>query len=295
MRAKSLAARRSGRSERSEGRRIPPASTSSVTLFSRSKERPVAAAPRRHQACGTPRTISGSASPSRASTKTSRPAARQLSIRRSGRPPLPATMPSLFAIRLLGLADSTAGIGAYEFEDIFDRSDAAKALGGFAHAIAQRAVREEQKLVGVAQAQDIITAEAASLHADNVEPAEARSLPHHLAIRNDVAFDPRHSADHCVPADPDKLVDRAEAAENSVIFDDDVTGKSNVIGHYHVVCDLTVMGDMGADHEQAVVADPGDHPTPGRSGVHRHVFADRVAAPDDECRFLTSILEILRL
>ena len=43
---------------------MPPARTSSVTLFSRSKARPAAAAPMRHQACGTPCTVAGSAAPS---------------------------------------------------------------------------------------------------------------------------------------------------------------------------------------------------------------------------------------
>src|SRR3984893_18643048 len=143
MRAKSLAARRSGRSERSDGRRTPPASTSSVTLFSRSKARPVAAAPTRHHACGTPSTISVAAAPSMAKTKTSLPAARKLSTNRRAKPPPPATMPSLPAIRLLGLANSAARIRTDEFEDIFDWSDAAKALGGFVHPVAQRAVGGE--------------------------------------------------------------------------------------------------------------------------------------------------------
>ena len=61
MRAKSLAARQSGRIDASDGRLIPPARTSSVTWFSRSRARPVAAAPMRHQACGTSRTVAGSA------------------------------------------------------------------------------------------------------------------------------------------------------------------------------------------------------------------------------------------
>src|SRR5439155_7176470 len=123
--------------------------------------------------------------PSMASTKTSRPAARQLSIRRRGRPPLPATMPSLAAIRLLRLADRTAGIRTDEFEDVFDRSDAAKALGGFVYPIAQRAVRIEQQLIGIAQAQNVFAAEAAPLHADDVEPAKTRPLAHHLTIGDD--------------------------------------------------------------------------------------------------------------
>src|SRR6202521_3206121 len=168
MRAKSLAARRSGRSESSEGRRMPPARTSSVTLFSRSKARPAAAAPMRHQACGTPRTVAASAAPSMATTKTSRPAARQHSIRRSGKPPPPATMPSLPAIRLFRLADCAARIRTNKIDDVVDRGDAAETFGGFVHPVAQRAAGGEQELIGVAQAQDIVTAEAAPLHADDI-------------------------------------------------------------------------------------------------------------------------------
>src|ERR1700738_4567073 len=295
MRAKSLAARRSGRSERSDGRRMPPASTSSVTLFSCSKARPVAAAPTRHHACGTPRTISRSASPSMASTKTSRPAARQLSIKRRGKPPLPATMPSLFAIRLLRLADSAARIGTDELEDIFDRSDAAKAIGDFVHTVAERAVRVEQKLIGFAQAENVFTAETAPLHADDIEPAKTRPLPHYLAVGDDIALNPGHPADHGVPADPNMLMDRAKPPEKSVIIDDHMAAKCGVVGHHHMACDLAVMGDMHTEHEQAIVAYPCHHPAAGGSGVHRHIFADRVVAPDDEDGFLTPILQILRL
>src|SRR5438309_6976707 len=177
MRAKSLAARRSGRSDSRDGRRSPPARMSSVTLFSRSSARPAPAAPMRHQPCGTPRTVSGSAAPSIASTKMSRPAVRQFSISRRGKPPLPATMPSLPAIRLLGLADRAARIRADEFEDVLDWGDAAKALGHLGHPIAQRAVGGKQELVGVAKARNVFAAETAPLHAVNVDPAEPRSLP----------------------------------------------------------------------------------------------------------------------
>src|SRR5947207_11769299 len=170
MRVKSLAARRSGRSENSDGRRMPPARTSSVTLFSRNKARPAAAAPMRHQACGTPRTVSGSAAPSMASTKTSRPSARQHSTSRSGKPPPPATMPSLPAIRLFRLADRAARIRTDKIDDVVDRRDAAKTFGGFVHSIAQRAVRGKQEFIGVAQTENVFATEAAPLHADDIEP-----------------------------------------------------------------------------------------------------------------------------
>src|SRR5439155_1820558 len=128
-----------------------------------------------------------------------------------------------------------------------------------------------------------------------VQSAETRSLSHHLAVRNDVAFNPRHSADHSVPADPDILMDGAKPAQKSVIIDDHMAAKGGVVGHHHVACDLAVMRDMHTEHEQAIVADPRHHPAASRPGIHRHIFADRVIAPDDEHRFLASILEILRL
>src|SRR5215831_5521099 len=160
MRANSLAARQSGRSATSDGRRTLPAKTSSVTLLSRSKERPVIAAPMRHQACGTSRTVSGSAAPSRARTKTSRPAARQDSTRRRGNRPPPATIPSLPAICPFWLANGAARIGANEPDDVVDGCDAAEAPGGFAYPIAQRAIRREQDLIGIAEALDILATEA---------------------------------------------------------------------------------------------------------------------------------------
>src|SRR5260370_10544908 len=164
MRAKNLAARQSGRSAASDGRRTPPASTNSPTAWARNRSSPVAAPPMRHQACGTPSTVERSASPSSARTKTPRPAVRQLLITRRGKPPLPAMMPSgpwggpaaaaLSAIRILGLADRPARIGADEGDDVGYRADPAKPLGRLVDPVRQRPVAGEQELIGVAQALD---------------------------------------------------------------------------------------------------------------------------------------------
>src|SRR6516225_5729969 len=150
MRAKSLAARQSGRSETSDGRRTPPASTTSVTLFSRSNERPSAAAPIRHHACATPRTVSASAAPSSARTKKSRPVARQASIRSRGKLPAPATMPSLPAIYILRLTDGATGISLNKLDNVIHWADSPEPLGRLAYPIAQSAVRREQDLIGIA-------------------------------------------------------------------------------------------------------------------------------------------------
>src|SRR6516164_4271166 len=212
MRVNSLAARQSGRSVPSDGRRTLPAKTSSVTLFSRSKERPSIAAPMRHQACGTSRTVSGSAAPSRAKTKTSRPAALQDSTRRRGNRPLPATIPILPVTRLLGLTNGAARVGPNKLENIVDGWDATEAVGGLTYAITQGAIRGKQELVRGAEALDVLSAEAAALHADDVQTAQPRPVPHHLTVRNNVALATRHAADHRVPADPDMLVDGTEPA-----------------------------------------------------------------------------------
>src|SRR5437764_11012667 len=211
-RAKTLAARQSGRSEAIDGRRTPPASTSSLTSLARKRSRPFPAAPSRHQACGTPATASGSASPSSARTNTSRPDAWQLSIRRRGKVPLPATIPILAAIRSFRLTDRPARIGTDEIENVVHRADPAETLGRIVDPVAQSAVLGKQELIGGAQPLDILPAVAAALDADDVETAQTGPVAHDLAIGDDIALDARHAADHRVPPDPDELMDGTEAA-----------------------------------------------------------------------------------
>src|SRR5580698_7572668 len=173
------------------GRRTPPAITKSPTPLSRSSLSPCAAAPILHHAWDTPMTVSGAASPSSASTNTSRPLARQISTRRRGSSPPPAITPSLAAvlpaIRPLRLADRPARIRTDEGDEIVDRTNAAEPLRDFLDPLAKRAGIAEQAIIGAAQALDIVTAKAAALHADDVEPMQPRPIAHHLAIGDDIA------------------------------------------------------------------------------------------------------------
>src|SRR3546814_6122304 len=71
----------------------------------------VAAAPRRAHAWGRPSTARGSVWPLNAIRKTSRPLFRQVSANCRGSMLPPARMPSLGAIRLLGLKDLAPAVG----------------------------------------------------------------------------------------------------------------------------------------------------------------------------------------
>src|SRR5438132_1036039 len=257
IRAKIFAACQSGRSAASEGRRTPPASTSSPTALARKRSRAVAAAPMRHQACGTVSSAARSASPSSARTKTSRPAARQLSITRRGNPPLPAMMPNgpgvesstSAAIRPFRLADRPARIGADEGDDVVHRANSAEAFRRLDDPVVEGPVLREQELIGAAQPLDVVAAEAAALHADDVEAGQARPVADHHAVGDDVALDPRHAADHRVPTDAHELVHRREPAKDRVVLDHDMAAERRVVDENDVVADLAVMRDMGANHQ----------------------------------------------
>src|SRR6185312_4174703 len=300
IRAKNLAARQSGRSEAIDGRCTPPARTSSPTPLARSRSKPAAAAPIRHQACGTSATVSGSASPSSARTKTARPSLRHFSITRRGNPPLPATMPSgpapLAVIRPFGLADRPARIGANERDHIVDRADPGKLRGRLLDPLAEGAAAVgEQELIGGAQTLDVVAAEPAALHSDDVEAGQPGAVAHHQPIWDHVALDPGHAADHRVPPDAYELLHRRQPAEDRVILDHHVAAERRVVDEDHVVADLAVMRDMRADHQQAMVADARDHAAAGGARVDRDMLADRVVAADLQRGRLAGVFQVLGL
>ena len=54
------------------------------------------------------------------------------------------------------------------------------------------------------------------------------------------------------------LMDARQPADDDVVAQHAMTGQRRIVDHDHPVAHLRVMGDMGAGHEQPVVADPGD-------------------------------------
>src|SRR5258708_17778793 len=137
----------------------------------------------RHQACGTSDTVCCSASPSSASTNTSTRAARQASTSCRGKSPRPATMPTLMAIRLLavhpfGLADRAARIRPDEGDDVGDGTNPTETLGRLVDPVVQGAIGRKQQIVGTTQTLDVLAAETATLHADDVTAVEAGARAH---------------------------------------------------------------------------------------------------------------------
>src|ERR1700691_814048 len=296
MPKKNLTARQSGHSDKGEGRRTPPASTSSLTPLARNSRNPSPPWPIRIQAWDTPATNSGSAAPFRASTKKGRLSARQAAMRRAGSSPAPATMPSLAAAIGLGLAQATDRFGAGEIEHVAHWSDVGELLRHLFEPLGESPdLVTEQHLVGRAQRLNLLAREAATLQPDDVETRQTRAIAPHRAIGDDVALDPGDAADHGMAADAHELVHRAQAAEHGVILDADMAGQGRVVGHDDVIADDAVMRHMRADHEQTPVAHLGHHAAAAGAGVHGHLFADDVVAADNQARILALVFQILRL
>ena len=55
------------------------------------------------------------------------------------------------------------------------------------------------------------------------------------------------------------------------------------------------MGDVTADHIEAIVSDRGDTAPGGRAGVECHAFADNVACADHKLGLLTLVAQVLRI
>src|SRR5215217_2089891 len=95
-------------------------------------------------------------------------------------------------------------------------------------------------------------------------------------------------------ADTGKLVDDAGATKDHIVTDMAVTGDADVIGHDDVVADDRVVRNMSAGHDQAIIADLGQHSTAFGPRIDGDRFADGAALADHEARRLAVILEILR-
>ena len=61
-----------------------------------------------------------------------------------------------------------------------------------------------------------------------------------------------------------------------------------------MVADLAVVGHMRTNHEQSVIADPGQHPAAFRFRVHGRMFADDVVGTYFQAGRLALVFEILR-
>ena len=204
-------------------------------------------------------------------------------------------MPSLGGIFHFWLTDGPRGIGLDEIDDFHHRLVIRKNLGHVLKPFAHRAFLGENQPVGLSEVVDIVARKIAALEADNVKPRQARPVADDGPIGNDVVGDAGFAADHGVLTDPDELMDRRQPADDCPFLDRDVPPQGGVVDHDDVIADLAVMGDMGADHEQTVVADAGHHAAPFGARVHGHVFPNNVVAADFQARRLAVVFLVLGL
>ena len=133
-----------------------------------------------------------------------------------------------------------------------------------------------------------------ALQPDHIEALQPRPLADGHAVWDHVVLDPRHPADHGVASDPDELMDRREPADDGAFLDDDMATERRVVGHDDPVADGAVVGDVGAHHEQAVIANPRDHPAALGARVHGHVLAHHIVRADDQLGRLAAVFNVLR-
>src|ERR1700712_328427 len=103
---------------------------------------------------------------------------------------------------------------------------------------------------------EALLGELAALHADDVEPFEARILAVGQTERNDIAAHAANAADHHLRPDPRELMHRRQPADEDEVADLAVTAQRRRGRKDHVIADLAVVPDMAAVHEVATLADP---------------------------------------
>ena len=73
-----------------------------------------------------------------------------------------------------------------------------------------------------------------------------------------------------------------------------MTAKHGVVGKGHVVADIAIVPDMGADHKKAAIADARYSAAVFGAGIHGDAFAQLAARADDEPRRAAAIMHRLR-
>src|SRR5262249_56471804 len=98
--------------------------------------------------------------------------------------------------------------------------------------------------------------------------------------RGDVLGGRTEPAEHRQAADPHALLDRGMAGEDAGVFEDDVAAQERPVDQGAAVADAAVVADVGADHEQVAVADPGLALALDGAPVDGDVLAEDVAVAD---------------
>src|SRR6266550_7113068 len=95
------------------------------------------------------------------------------------------------------------------------------------------------------------------------------------------------------PTDTAKLMYTGVSSDVRVVFNNYVTGERSGIRHDHAITEYAIVGNVGLCHEQAVVANPGQHFSAGGTAMDCHKLPDQVSPADACFGGLTFVFQIL--
>lgn len=152
----------------------------------------------------------------------------------------------------------------------------------------------KQRLKRAMQQFNLWLVETPPLQADDIQPREVGSVAEDAAERNDVAFNPRHAADHCRASDSHELMDRGAAADDRVIADADMTAHQNVVGDRNVIAQRAIVRHVRHRHDHAIRSNRG-HALAGRGAAMNGAMLSYLGSRADlaTCRFAL-VFKILR-
>src|SRR5262249_6714657 len=95
------------------------------------------------------------------------------------------------------------------------------------------------------------------------------------------------------PADADELMDDRIAGDDDIVFEETVAGEHRAVGEDAAVADDAIVGDVGADHDEVIVAKQCLERA-GGAAMDGGVFADDVVVADLDRGAFTLVFEVLR-
>jgi hypothetical protein len=162
---------------------------------------------------------------------------------------------------------------ANERNDLFDQWIVRKVAGNSIHALGEYALAEEQLPIGPPHSMQVGARGTAPLQTDNIEASKIRNVAESVAEGDQVSRDARESGHHRTLAYPRELMNRCLPAKEGVVADLNVSAEHRVIGKGDAIADFAVVADMGAHHEQAMLAHIGHASAILGASIHGHPFA----------------------
>src|SRR5919112_1579573 len=167
------------------------------------------------------------------------------------------------------LFDDAALRGLDEAEQLFDLRGALYLVADARERLRGVELGGEQEAEGVVQRLDRLLRVAAALHADRVEAVALRVVADREREGERVLDDDRVTADVSLAPDAAELVDARVGPDVRAVLHLDVAGERRGVRHDDAVADAAVVRHVRLRHDEAVVADGGQHPA-----------ADRAERPD---------------